>query len=182
MVKVRPDIEIELEKQYMLKYNIRSNPDSILVNGPKHIADTLKYVYTKNEKLQQLNRSVTIDISLKPMRNVTFSVKKVRLIIPVEQYTESSLNIPILVLNTPDSIIIKTFPSSVDVLFNICLSDFNKINPALFEVAADYKQIVSRTGEESDRFLDIEINRYPDYVQAIRVNPKKVEYIIENND
>ena len=180
-VKVKPNIDVELEKQYMLKYKISSIPDSIEISGPNNIIDTIEYVLTKYQRFRKVNESIEKNISLIPNRHLIYSKKKVLITIPIDQYTESQSIVPIIIKNLPDSLNLKLFPNSVTFSYYVCLSDYSKLRNDLFEVFVNYNEINKNYNEESE-FLDVLLGSYPEYVQSIRYKPNKVEYLIERND
>lgn len=180
-IKVKPNIDVELEKQFMLKSEILVYPDSIQVSGANNIIDTLKYISTKYQKFSKVDKTIQKNIPLFPNKHLSFSNNKVLVTILVEQYTESEIIIPISVDNIPDSIVLKLFPNAVEVVFNVSLSNYNKIVPGLFEAVVDYNSIyIDKTYQP--KFLDVTLERYPSYIQSVRFKPASVEYIIEKND
>ena len=57
-----------------------------------------------------------------PAKECTVSAKKVILTIPVEQFTEAEIKVPVKILNCPDSISIKIFPDVVTVKGLVAIS------------------------------------------------------------
>ncbi len=180
-IKVKPNVEIELEKQFMLKSEILVDPDSIQVSGPSNIIDTLKYIFTKYQKFSKVDGTIQKSFPLLPNKHLSFSNRKVLVTLMVEQYTESEITIPISVDNIPDSIVLKLFPNSIEVLFKVSLSDYNKVIPGLFEAVVDYNNIYIDKNNQP-KFLNVTLERYPSYIQSVRFKPTSVEYIIEKND
>jgi hypothetical protein len=167
-----PDI---FARQYMLNGNLSFIPDSIIVSGPYNIIDTLKNVYTEPLSLNNLNDSLERSCALKKIDQVTFSRKKVRLLIPVDKYTEQSYLINIKHLNVPDSIVIKTFPSSVRITYTITLSYYNKLEPGMLEPYVDYNNIESGMSSK----LKVMLDNVPDFVHSLTLYPSSVEFLIE---
>ncbi len=167
-----PDI---FARQYMLNGKLSFIPDSIIVSGPYNIIDTLKNVYTEPLSLNNLNDSLERSCVLKKIDQVTFSRKKVRLLIPIDKYTEQSYLANIKHLNVPDSIIIKTFPSSVRITYTITLSYYNKLEPGMLEPYVDYNNIESGMSSK----LKVMLDNVPDFVHSITLYPSSVEFLIE---
>ncbi len=174
-VPVIPDLSIEYTKQFMLTGEITIDPDTITVSGPNLIIDTIQQVYTRKESISGVNQSTTQSISLDEIQNVTYSVKKVTITIPVEQFTEAVIEIPIEKVHVPDSLILKTFPGSVTLTCNVSLSNYEKISPHLFRAVVDYEELGKKLGNK----LKVSIVKAPEYVQSIRFHPVNVEFIIE---
>lgn len=174
-VPVVPDLSIEYAKQFMLTGEITIDPDTIMVSGPDLIIDTIEQVYTRKESIANLNQSATYSINLEEIKNVTYSIRKVTITIPVEQFTEAILDIPIEKVHVPDSLILKTFPGSVTLTCNVGLSNYEKLTPHHFRAVVDYEAIEKKLSNK----LKVSIVKSPEYVRSIRFHPVNVEFIIE---
>jgi YbbR domain-containing protein len=174
-VPVVPDLSIELAKQYMVAGEITIDPDTIMVSGPDLIIDTIQQVFTRKEALTGVNQSTTHSINLEAIKNVTYSEKKVTITIPVEQFTEAVLDIPIEKVHVPDSLILKTFPGTVTLTCKVSLSNYEKLTPHHFRAVVDYEAIEKKLGNK----LKVSIVKAPEYVRSIRFHPVNVEFIIE---
>jgi len=174
-VAVIPDLEINFEKQFMLKGKIETKPDSIVIIGPHTILDTINYVKTKYQSLSNINQSIKRNITIENIKNVTYEQKRVLVSIPVEQFTESSLKVYIAVINLPDSLVLKTFPGYLTISYLVGLSDYEKVKPYLFKAVVDYNSI----GNNMSNKLKVAIVKFPDYIASLKFYPKNVEYIIE---
>jgi hypothetical protein len=112
---------------------------------------------------------------LKKINQVAFSKKKVRLIIPVDKFTELSYLVNINHLNVPDTLILKTFPNSVKITFRVTLSYFYKVSPDIFEPYVDFNEIETSISSK----LKVMLNDVPEYIHSVTVYPSSVEYLIE---
>jgi hypothetical protein len=93
----------------------------------------------------------------------------------VEKFTERTLEVDVKVNNVPNSYRISTFPSKVKVVFQIGLSDFNKINEKDFEVVCDYRLIES----DAIDYLIPKIKSKPNFVGSVKIIPNKIEFLLE---
>jgi YbbR domain-containing protein len=174
-VPVVPNLSINYEKQFMLAGEITTYPDSIIVSGPNFIIDTIKQVFTRFEMISEVNQSVTRNCNLEVMKNVTYSERKVMVNIPVEQFTESILDIPIEKIHVPDTLVLKTFPGSVKLTCNVSLTNYDKLTSHQFRAVVDFEGIENNLSNK----LKVSIVKAPDYVRSVRFHPINVEYIIE---
>ncbi len=175
MVPVRSLVEIELEKQFMLRGKPKIEPDSIQVGGPQNIIDTLNAVYTEEIKIRSLDKSTSLTVELKPVPKVQFGVPGVNLSLQVEKYTESGFKVPLETINVPDSLVMKTFPSAVDVSFYVGLDNYESVQPGLFHAYVDYKNIEDLT----ENRIPVVLDRVPEAVSNVKYGPREVEFIIE---
>ena len=177
LVPVHPIVDFTFAKEFILQKPPIVKPESILVRGPEEILDTLKYIYTKPIELKNLSHTVKRDVDLAMLPELKSELDEVSVLIDVEQCTEAKFEIPILIINQPDSLLIKTFPAKVKVTCRIGLSQYNKLNNNSFRAVVDYSH---RSGVLSK--LRVVLDKVPETVLSVDYFPKDVEYIIERKD
>ncbi len=177
LVEVHPVVDFTFAREFILQKPPVVKPEFILVRGPQDILDTLKFIYTKPIELKRLSHTVKRDVGLVILPELKSELSEVTVQIDVEQYTEAKFDIPILIINQPDSLIIKTFPSKVKVTCRVGLSKYNKLNNSSFRAVADYSH---RSGAISK--LRVVLDKVPETVLSVDHFPKDVEYIIEHKE
>lgn len=175
MVPVIPDIDVSAQRQYFVHGDIRCSPDSVKISGPSTIVDTIKAVYTKYYNFNQLNETESKVLGLKSISKISFSDRRTEVIIPVEQYTEAIIEIPVIGMSIPDSLSIRFFPDKVTLQCIVALSDYNKINDAPIKAVIDFKDHDIMASNRLKPSLD----KLPDFASQVRINPQYVEYLIE---
>ena len=177
LVKVHADVDLSFAREYILQKPPMVDPESILLRGPQDILDTLKFITTKPIKLRNLTGNINVDSKLELVPELSSRILEVAVQIAVEQCTEAKFDIPLTILNQPDSLLIKTFPSKVKVSCRVGLSQYNKLNNNSFRAAVDF---MHRSGVISK--LPVVLDRIPETVLYVDYFPKEVEYIIERKD
>jgi len=94
--------------------------------------------------------------------------------IPVEQYTEADFDIPVNVLNVPDSLTIKLFPSKVRISCKIGLNEYANITKNNFRAYINFNLRQLTLSK-----LPVQLGRYPESVLSADYFPKEVDYVIE---
>jgi len=174
LVKVLPVVDVTFAREFILQKPPVVQPESVLVRGPQEILDTLRYIHTKPVELKNLSNTVKRNVELVLLPELKSEINEVRVQISVEQYTEVKFDIPILIINQPDSLLIKTFPAKVKVSCRVGLSHYNKLNNRSFRAVVDYSHrsvVISK--------LQVDLDRVPETVLYVDYFPKDVEYIIE---
>jgi hypothetical protein len=174
-VKVEAKLDISLEKQCLIKGNPICIPDSITVSGPSSIIDTLTIVTTQAETLNKLGKSIGLNLPLEKQEKLYYDNDMITVNIVVEKYTEAMLKVPIKVINLPYGLRLKTFPHDATLVFNVPLSDYNKLTPGLFSVVVNYREI----GNKNVNKLDVIVKEVPEFVYSLKSSPKTVEFIVE---
>lgn len=172
MVKIKPDFDYTIEKQFTIKDDIMLTPDSVQVTGPDLILDTMKYVYTEKYVLGELNRNYSDKVRLNRQADLEYSTTRVNCSIELERYTELQVSVPVEVLNLPDSIQLQTFPSSIKLNCRVGLSKYDRIETYPFRAVVDYNKI-----DDGVMALNVTIQNLPSYLLGYEFNPKTVEFL-----
>lgn len=172
MVKIVPDFDYEIDKQFTIKDGILLEPDSVEVTGPDLILDTMNFVYTVKSNLGHLSRNFSDKVRLRKNVGLEYSRSKVDCTIELERFTEVQLTIPIEVINLPDSLNIQTFPSHVKLTCKVGLSNYDRIEGNPFRAVVDFNDLDDRTMS-----LDVEIQNIPIYLLSYEYYPRSVEFL-----
>ncbi len=172
---VFPDVKITPARQFIFKEPIHMDPDSVVVSGPSVLLDTLKHITTEHVEFNEVAESFEKVLQLRPLKNVKVATGKVKIKVDVEQFTEAGFEIPVEKINVPDSVRLVLFPSRVKVTFHVGLSKYKKVLPELFTARVDYKDVAKdRSGK-----IKVYLVQKPDYIESVRIDPSRVEYLIE---
>jgi len=172
--KVVPNVNFQLKKQHYLNDEITVIPDSVDVHGPKTILDTLSVVNTVLQNFKELDRLVQRTTALEEIKILGFTPKRVTIQIPVEEYTEKQMTIPLAIDSIPDNLKINLFPAEVKVSFMIGLSRFSEINPSDFKASVSYGDILNKLD-----YLPVKLEKIPPHLKSVNILPMKIEYLIE---
>ncbi len=171
---VKPVLELQFDQQFMMRGNVIVDPDSVNVSGPAAILDTMQFVPTRLLRKTGINQPVNENVGFPEFHMLNLSENMVRVNIPVEQFTEASIRIPLEIINLPDTLVLKTFPSEITVSYHVALTDYDRISRQQFKAVIDYNKV-----PEGDGRLDVEITNQPSNIRSMRFTPRHVDYIIE---
>lgn len=177
-IEVRPFIRSRdnlLAKQYALNGKISTSPDSIIATGPLTILDTLKYIITEPIEVANLTDSLIKTYNLEKSDQIEFNKRKIKVIIPVDKFTETIINSEIETRNVPDTLDLKTFPSSVRIIYRVTLSNYDKARSDILRPYVDFSDIDKTISSK----LKVWLTDTPDYIYGIKIVPGSVEYLIE---
>ncbi|MDD4226037.1 MAG: hypothetical protein PHU98_06575 [Mariniphaga sp.] len=175
MVPVIPRVTLGFKPQFNLRGLLSVEPESLKISGPASIIDTIQFLYTDPEVFQNLDRETEKMVLVHTPSNTHISEEKVRLLLPVEKFTEKAVTVPVVLLNKPENTKIKLFPPQVTVSFMVGLSDYGKLSAGDFTAAVSYDQIVA-----GNTTLDVYIDSKPPFIQSLKTSPGSVEYLIES--
>jgi len=173
-VPVKLVLNVGFVAQMNLKVPVSTNPDRVSITGPAIFLNKIDSLKTIVNIVNKLDASVSQEIVLLKPENTTIQPEKVQLSIEVEKYTEKEVRIPVVIKNKPQGSNIILFPSEIKVLFNVGLSRFEQIKAADFGAEVDCDSIDANVNN-----LDVRLYRQPTLIQGVKLNPEKVEFLIE---
>ncbi len=177
-VPVVSHMQIEFEKQFMMKKKVFLKPDSVTIKGVKSSLDTISFIATDSVKLEGVEDSVNIMVELATIPGTEITPQMVNCLVPVEKFTELNFELPIGVVNVPKGYSVKLFPASAKVTCNVGFSKYQSIFKEQFSLVADlagFKEAVNSR-------LRIKLVRKPEHISNVRIHPQAIDYIIEKND
>lgn len=174
-VPVIPVVDVTTERQYFVNGIISSTPESVEISGPRQIIDTVKAVRTKYYKFSQLNKTSSKNVNLAGSDYFEVNIKRVTITVPVEQFTEATIDLPVRLVNQPDSLEIKIFPDAVSVKYLVGITDFKTINTIPIEAVID----LAESDLSSAKKLPVVIRNIPANISSLRFSPQNVDFIVE---
>jgi len=175
-VAVLSSIDLSFAVGYSALEEIKLQPDSIMLSGPATILDTLSEIKTNSLKINNISNDVKgkVKLNTSNLEEVSLYQNEVSYSLRTEKFTEGKVEIPIRLLNVPEGTNVVIFPKEVVIFYQVSLNDFEKIDSSSFEVAVDFKN-----AHNSDGFLIAEITQKPEQVNNIRLNEKKIQFVIK---
>ncbi len=165
-------------RQHMMNGNIYTIPDSLEITGPASIIDTMRYVPTKPLFLKELTDTAEKKVRIQKHSKLIYPTSKVKVVVPVDEFTESEFTIELEQLNVPDSIVFKTFPKSVKVKYITTLSNFDKISSDMFHAYVNYNDL----DIEMSSKISIKLDSVPFYIHNVHITPRSAEFLIERKN
>ncbi len=177
-VDIKLQLEITPKQQHYVYGEITTSAQKTILTGPSSVIDTVEFITTENLILRNIDSDQQLNLNLiNPYvkQNVSLSVNAIELIIPIQQFTESSINIPIQV-SQPSGQHIKLFPETINIKYMVALKDYDRINSDMFSANVNYDL-------NSLNYQKVTLKQIPNFVKIISFSPETVEYLIlMNND
>ncbi|NQT76422.1 MAG: hypothetical protein HQ565_01825 [Bacteroidetes bacterium] len=171
-------LEISCKPQYQIYDSLRLIPSEIMISGPSSIIDTLSYIFTEARSFTNLDRSTETAVSLVlPFTDdkISYSETVVKALIDIEEFTESTIELPIHGFSDDSDIRIRTFPENVHITYQVALKDYKLVQADMFFMSAFYDP----EKDKEKNFLKIETDKSPAFIRITRISPEKVEFILQ---
>ena len=114
-------------------------------------------------------------VNIEPVPNVLFGADEVRMTVVSEQYTEKSIEVPIVGVHFPDNLSLKAFPSKAVVTAWVKMSEYDKVTASDFQVVVDYNDIAGSDASKAR----LRIFSPPANVRNVRLQTRTVDYLME---
>ena len=172
-VPVKSNLEITYQQQFTPSAPVILKPDSLDISGALADINAVQYIETLPLKFLNVNRSIftSILIESSSLKNINVSKEKVWIYIPVEQFTEGAIEIPVNTLYKGPSEV-KLYPEKVTVTFRVPLSKYKMVKPEQFRAGVF---ISSSSGKDK---INVELLQKPSFVSKIAFSPAEVTYLL----
>ena len=168
---------IYFDFKHIIEGEIKVIPDSIQVSGPKSQIDSIRNIRTEVIKKDDLNNSFTDEVALKlpkQLKGTTFSNDVVMVSAKIVKFSERVIEVPVTVINLPESIKVRTFPEIIEVRCQGTLEHLKELSADDFAVEADYSKI----SKESGNSLTVQLAQYPKTLNNAVISTNEVEFIL----
>jgi YbbR domain-containing protein len=162
---------------YGISDDMEITPNYVTVSGPEPDIKQIEEWKTDTLKLDQIQGTTVARIAMRQnkLKNVSIFPSTVEVKIPVDEFTEKTVELPIKILNNPEYYSVKLFPKKVKVTFLVALSSYQQVNEEFMEASVDLNEWKTLRHQK----LRVKLTRFPEYCKSVRLSPDKVDFIIE---
>lgn len=150
-------------------------PDSVRVYAPSDALDTMKVAYTLPLNLDNITDTLEREVTLSAPKGAKYIPASVKLTLPVDMYTEKTVEVPLRGVNFPADKVLRAFPSKIKISFQVGMGRFRQITADDFHLVVSYEELV-RLGSEK---YTVKLRTLPEGVSHVRFNPEQVDFLIE---
>lgn len=177
-VPLKPNLEINYHIGYDILESVSMDPDSILISGPKGQIENIKIINLELLKLEDVKSDFSKNVKVilpENTGNIKLNSKFTKISGEVEKFTEGTFKISFKVLNLPKDINLTTLNKTIEVVFVVALSNFDKVNKDFFEVVCDY----NIAKENKLNYLIPKVTVNSRLIKSFKVIPNKIDFLIQ---
>ncbi len=152
------------------------SPDSIKIYATQAMLDSIKELFTENIDLVGFKDTITKDIPLKKIKGVKMVPDHIKATFFPDMLTEKVVQVPIVSVNMPDGLVLRTFPTKVNVKVVAGRSRIDAIRPESFSVVVDYDDVATHPSDKCSLIL----RTVPNGIANASLEMQQVDYLIEN--
>jgi len=178
-VPVILDAELSFEKNYGLYHKIYFNPDSVFVTGNQDFLKTITSVHTEKHIFNNLSSNTSVSLKLintnNPL-NLRYSSEYIKVFVPVVQYSEEYMEVPIRNDSLGSDIHVTTIPDKIKIFYTVGVPDIKKVAVdsfmAFIKIPAYFNANITNNAK-------VILKHAPSTVKVLRIEPENVEYTIK---
>jgi YbbR domain-containing protein len=176
-VPVRLVSDLTFAKQFGISDDIEFAPGYVTVSGPQEELEKIREWKTDTLKLHDIQKPSVSRVAMKAnlQKNVNIFPSTVEVKVPVDEFTEKTLEIPLKILNNSEYYNVKLYPKKVKITFLVALSSYQQVNEDFIEAAVDLNEWKQQKHDQ----LSVKLIRFPDYCKKVKLVPEKIDFIIE---
>ena len=108
-------------------------------------------------------------------KGVKFVPSAIQMTLPVDIYTEKTVEVPLHGINFPADKVLRAFPSKVQVTFQVGVSRFRQITAEDFHINVSYEELLDLGASK----YTVKLRSIPEGVSHVRFYPEQVDFLIE---
>jgi hypothetical protein len=134
-------------------------------------------VYTEQLNYVNFRDTLVANCELNKMKGVKMVPDHVKVTFFTDVLTEEEIEgIPVIGINMPDGMILRTFPAKVTVSFVTGVTTYRQLKKEDFTVIADYNEIKKNPSEKCHIYL----KEVPRGISKVKLQTSSVDYLIES--
>jgi YbbR domain-containing protein len=175
-VPVKLVTDLKYQRQFAQSNNAIVDPPFVTISGPEKDIENIRYWETDSLKLDSVDETIRTTLALKPVNEASVSIypRSVRVRVPVDEFTEKTVEIPVKLVNNHTGYDVKIFPQKVKVTFTTSLRRYPELDEDYFEAAADLN-LWKNNGYSA---LPVKLTRSPSYCKIVKIEPQNIDFII----
>lgn len=176
-VPVKLVSDINFVKQYGIFSHIEITPSYVTISGPEQELEKINQWKTDSLNFDDVQSTIKgmVAMTQSKMKNVSIFPASVEVKVPVDEFTEKVLEVPLKIINNNEYYNVKLYPKKVKVTFLVALSKYNQVSEDFIEAVVDMNEWKNLKHNR----LRVRVVRFPDFCKLVQVAPGKVDFIIE---
>ena len=175
-VPVKLLYEMSFHEAYGISGPIKITPDSVMVSGALEDLKVIHSWFTDTLRLTDIQSTINTKISFINLNksNVTVFPREVKVEVPVDEFTEKTVEVPIQLTNSR-GMEVRLFPEKVSVTILSALSNYSKAERDSFLATVDLGEWKKYRYKQ----LPVILNKYPSHSKFIKIEPQTVDFLVQ---
>ncbi len=169
--------DLQFQKQYGISDSVTIRPAYVTITGPKEDLSKIRVWKTDSLNVKNVSGKISKRVPFKrpSMANINIYPSYAEVSVPVDEFTEKTVEVSIKVANNRNYRDINLLPEKVKITFMTALSNYSKIDRDYFEATVD----LDNWTERSYKQLPVILTRFPGFCKLVKIEPQAVDFIIQ---
>jgi hypothetical protein len=176
LVPVVANVAVNAKPGFQVSGDIKISHPEVRLYGSSRVLDTLNNISTKLYTIENASGTREFTVGLDLPAGVKADQETVKLTVPIEEFTEKKIHLPVLCFDIPAGYVLRIFPSTVEVVCNVPLSLFKELNEEDMEIRLPFDEFEEN---RSTGKMPVRLTEKPSWVANAVIVPGEVEFIIE---
>jgi YbbR domain-containing protein len=152
-------------------------PEMVTISGPQNQLDKINYWVTDTFRRKGISITINdkVNLQLPKEANISIFPSSTEIKIPVEEFTEKELFIPIKVINNQQYYNVKLVPDKVKITIMVSLSDFADVKEDNFEAIVD----LNLWKDSKAIQLPVQIIKKKSFSRIRKIDPLQIDFFIK---
>ncbi|MFC2083827.1 hypothetical protein ACFLS9_02100 [Bacteroidota bacterium] len=174
-VKIHNNLSLNFKPGHNIISDIKVEPDSVIISGPKSKIQMVENVTTENKTLDDLDRRVITEVMLENIPNITFHKKTCTIEFDVQRITDKTFDdVFVESRNVPPSRELSLYPNRIKVILRGGIGILGKLTNKDIKVYINFRQALEDTLGSLEPLIEI-----PEFTSLTDARPRRLEYIIK---
>jgi hypothetical protein len=175
-VTVVADVTVHAKPGFRQSGDIKISTPEIRLYGSRMALDRLDSIRTKHVTVENASEAKELTVGLDLPDGVKAAHETVKLTVPVEEFTEKRIRVPVLCRDVPAGYAVRMFPSTVEAVCDVPVSRFRELEAEGLEIQMPFGEFEANrlTGK-----MPVRLTKKPPWVVNAVMIPDEVEFIIE---
>jgi hypothetical protein len=168
---------LRYEHQYSQSGVVTIKPSYVIIDGPGEVINKITEWRTDTLRVDSVGETITSLVNLQPAKEQNLNVypRSVQVTIPVDEFTEKTLLVPVKLINNYSGENVKIFPQKVKVTFTTSLKKYAETDEDFFEATTD----LNLWRNNGYKVLPVVLSKIPQYCKIVKISPANIDFIIK---
>ena len=169
--------ELSFVKQFGQSEKTILKPDSVTLTGPQEQLDKIEFWLTDTLKRKFVEATINEKVNLIKAKEANISIypTSTEAKIPVEEFTEKEILVPVRIVNNSEYYNVKLIPDKVKITIMISLKDYANADEDDFEAIAD----LNLWKNNKANMLPVQLVKRRSFSRVRKIEPLQVNFIIK---
>lgn len=153
------------------------SPSHVTIYAPADKLKEITRIYSELIEWRLAKDTIHTTVLLQKIDGVKIVPQKLRVMVPIEPFSEKKLEVPISVKGAPLGYTMRIFPVKVNLVCRVPVSRYDDISANDFKLVVDF----STMQQNADLKYAVRLVQAPAHVSKIRFQPEEIEVLMEEN-